>query len=289
MKDIRFYDLLFNLIYIEPKYLSVHFCEKLSGTGSFEIHLPPGHADNLSLPCLVVFGDFCGIATGLRTSSDTAVFGKTLNFLLSKRICLPFTADTESGAEIMQRLTDTYISDFAVFENTCDFTAEADFAVSNATPLLNVVTRLCSSGGHCLAADFDAKKYVLKFLPRRSSPLRLSADTGVADNLTHTVNCSSYASYTRFGDKILEPDALTGVYRWEAMPSGDSESESLDLLLQQKVSRSISADIRRLIYGKDYFLGDIFDTDSGVRAVMTEITCDCDSDGERYTPVFEVI
>ena len=91
----------------------------------------------------------------------------------------------------------------------------------------------------------------------------------------------------RFGDKILESDNLTGAYRWEAMPSGDRESEAVSLLSEQKAVHSISADIRRLIYGKDYFLGDIFDT--GNKAVLTEIICDCDSDGERYCPVFEVI
>ncbi len=290
MRDIRFYDLNFNLNLIEPSFLSVSFCEKFRDVGSFEIHLPKDSAAaELTLPCMAVIGDFCGIVTGLRISQDIAVFGKTLDFLLSKRICKPQSFKEKSAAEIVKSLTDACICDFAVLEEFEDFSVDEDFIISSPTPLCNVIARICGENGYSLCADFENKKFVFKILPMRSNPIRLSADTATAGNIVRSVNYSGYAGWGWFGDVLISSDTAEGAYRWETVLSGETEGEAKEKLAAQKPVSSISAELQNLIYGKDYFAGDIFTFDGGGRAVLTEMHVDCDENGEKFTPTFEEV
>ncbi len=289
MYDIRFYDLNFNLLHIESRYLSFSYTEKLCDTGSFEIHLTRGNtADTLPLPCAVYFGGFCGILTGRRLSSDTALFGKTADFLLSKRICPVCTFESGSVTDIMQSLTASHLSDFAEFIPCGDAKISLPFEISSPTPLSRVFQKLCAGGGFFLEFDLSAKKYVLRNIICRDNPAVFSADRGNASDIVITENITSYATCGLWNGTFITSADAEGAYRWEAVLEGEDESGAVASLTEKKPVRTVCAGINGMTYRRDYFLGDIFRNNAGDAIKLTEISADFDENGSVFTPKFEV-
>ncbi len=288
MKDIRIYDLNFRLLAIEPFYFSFHYTEKLRGIGNFEIHLKKdSDLLKLSLPCLVEMGNFHGIATGLQVSSEGIIYGRTLNFLLSKRICRPFDCSGMDGGEILSAVTEKYLSDFALCASA-EFTPPEGFAIAKADTVSSVLTKLCGDGGYELTADFGLGKYVLKYVPVHENPYPFSESSGFADNVVMGVNYAGYANFTTFGDEIISAAEAEGAYRWEALPEGDSDSEVLTNLKGFTPDFTVTAKLTAPGYKQDYFLGDLFLTDDGRQVMLSEISADIDENGENLEPKLEI-
>ncbi len=89
MEDIRLYDFAFRLLYIIPDVKTAYHTVKYNGIGTFEGTFPM--TDELMdvlfshRYLLLVQGDFQAIITGKQAGQEITVFGKSLNWLLTKR------------------------------------------------------------------------------------------------------------------------------------------------------------------------------------------------------------
>ena len=97
MKDIRFYDFDFNLVYIISDWISLNWELKYNGVGTFELQLPPlsGIIQFLEEQehLVAVQGDRQAIITGRRLEDDITIYGRTPNWLLTKRLVCPLRWD----------------------------------------------------------------------------------------------------------------------------------------------------------------------------------------------------
>lgn len=289
MNDIRYYDLNFNLLHTEPHYSSLNYTEKLNGVGSLEIHLPP-KSFVPPLPFAAASGTFCGIVTGLRcTEKETALHGRSMNFLLTRRIC-PQTNITEGGGNaVMLTLVNTYLSDFAEFSAGEDFTPAPVQTADSPQTLEDVIAALCEGGGHRLVFDIPQKKFRLCFVPRRANPVIISESRGNAAAVSETLNLADFANFAKFSDSVLTTSDAAGAYRWETSVSADSEDAAQRELEKKQARTEISVTLKNLEYGKDYFLGDVLTVIRGgvsYNMLLDEISVDIDSGGIRCEPHF---
>ena len=110
MEDIRIYNFEFELLHIESKIISSNWTLYYNKIGNFEAHfalesdIVPVMMKNPYL--VVVQGDKQAIVTGKNLTSDFAVFGRTMNWILSRRVIPKFqTNDLLASGEIADQST----------------------------------------------------------------------------------------------------------------------------------------------------------------------------------------
>ena len=106
MKDIRVYDFDFNLLCIMPDTKSVSWRILYNGVGTFEGHISLIESiSNVILNnkyTVIVQGDRQAICTGKIVEEELVVCGRTVNWILTKRVRPPFRASEIFGTEEYQ-------------------------------------------------------------------------------------------------------------------------------------------------------------------------------------------
>lgn len=103
--DIRFYDFNFKLIHVENQFLSSNWNICYNDIGTFEAHFD---LESDTLPVVmdsdylvVVQGVLSAIITGKKLGDDLAVFGRTCNWLLTKRVTDAFDATNGAADQLV--------------------------------------------------------------------------------------------------------------------------------------------------------------------------------------------
>lgn len=261
-----FYDFEFNLLLIEPKVISWRFTKYFNEIGTFEAHLPvSSKATKLVLEndflVLEIFGEFA-IITGKQVADELIIYGRTCNWLFSKRVVLPF------------RSTGKLTGDFAksLFENAYSSCENVVFGTMNQGEnhtFFSSTPRLLSDSvfealkidnlGNEFVFDKAQKKWVFNILKGEDRLLMISEAN---KNATHTEiieNISDYANlcYYESGSEFLFSGGdETGLYRFETyLLSGGVEDAKSELLKLKKESTT-EVTSTGPVYKKDYFLGD---------------------------------
>ena len=289
MEDIRIYDTDFNLLYIENKVISSNWTIYFNSVGTFEIHTLP-HADiaeiileNLDISKnkipIIVQGDLQGIVTGVRLSGDLAIYGKTCNWLLSKKIVpkfithdLPTQCNPEDVARYLVSEAFSDQDNFLLGEKV-NLSDMDTFWRNTYNPLSEVVKDLLvrENAGHNIFFDVKNRNWIFNVLPRNQSNVILSDANSNVFNTEYTVSIDDYYSCCwyeqeqdfvngEFPDPVwtkLIKDEKSGIFRSECVVESTVESEAESLLLGKKVKSEIVTDVCGLDYGKDYRLGDI--------------------------------
>lgn len=133
MKDIRIYDFEFNLLHIEHNIISSNWSLKFNGVGTFEAHFSPLSdivEAVITRPYLVaVQGEYQAVITGKQLGGDFVLFGRTVNWLLSKRVTPPFRVE---DLEI-----DDNTASIAFWVVSQAFADTPEFVLESISPLLN--------------------------------------------------------------------------------------------------------------------------------------------------------
>lgn len=336
MEDIRIYDFDFNLIHLEPYATSSNWELYYNDIGTWEGHFKRSNAiidAVMSRPYLVaVQGDKQAIITGRRVKEDLALFGRTPNWLLSRRVIKKFktsvlslpSKDSETIARWVVSQAFSDVGNF-ILGGKINLTVQRDFWRNTTNPV-NEVVRDClalDGAGHRVRFDPTAKKWVFEVYKGIERPLTISAAYNTAYDTEYTEDIQDYftsgwyereledmgewdasansptltnnnpsnygKSYrvstagTRFGISFKEGDYIVcvdksgawskspepatvwdyisgskvGIYKWDAVLSGSTESEAKSDLAAKKWIKKIQAKVRSLKYGRDYNLGDV--------------------------------
>lgn len=293
MEDIRIYDFEFNLLCIENKIISSNWHLKHNGVGSFEMHFSLDSEicgnihDNFDMKrnklLVVVQGDKQGILTGFRIKDELAIYGKTCNFLLSKRLVPKFSTsqlDIKKDVESISRYcvknafadVDNFVlGDCVGFDEM--FASGKHFWRNVYNPASEVVHDLMDigGGGHGVLFDIKNNRWVFYTTKNKENPMLLSVQMKNAYNIEtmgsigEYCSCGWYEQYQSAEDGVpadpvwtfVTKDEKSGIYRWEGRLNGMYESEAAADLKNKKIAEETELSLRKVYYKKDFELGDI--------------------------------
>ncbi len=286
MSDIRIYDFEFNLLKICHNYISSNWSIYYNDVGSFEAHFPV--TDDVSKVLfsndyLVAVQDGkTAIVTGKQAIDEIVIYGRTPNWLLSKRITLPFGEITGTVEDLTRNvISETYGQDVIgvtkgiMWGEPAGVTEMFSLSRTDAKTTFDIVKECLNKNkaGHRLFFDTVQKAWVYTVIMGRSLPLVVSEDNLNAHDTQYTSDCLDYCSGGWFKEEQPEdqegnkPDPIwkyidsdstkMGLYRWDCTLSGSAENEASDELVTKAYNRQISMQTRNLVWGKDYKLGDI--------------------------------
>ena len=261
---LRVYNFDFELIYAEPKVISTSWVIYYNKIGTFEAHLPLTSglveitAQNKYL--VVCEDDKAAILTGREVGSELVLYGRTPNWILEKRIAPKAESITHSAGIICNNLVRTAFSDVSNFVCFASPQTESVTIERNAYKTVFDAVAECLSlcdAGHRVEFDKDQKKWIFKVYKGQEMPLLVSEanknayDTSVSYDILDLADCGYY------GENEYLSGINSGIYRWEAILSGESASEAAVSLREKKENSQISVKMRNLRLGQDYNIGDI--------------------------------
>ncbi|MBE7053745.1 MAG: hypothetical protein E7391_05650 [Ruminococcaceae bacterium] len=274
MDDIRFYDFDFNLLNIENKASYINWTIKYNGIGTFEAHFPIKSKilkTALETDYLIaVQGENQAIITGKQANEKLVLYGRTPNWLLTKRVTPKFSKITGTPEEISRNIVEDAFSDVENFktekyENSFE---KINFWRNVYNPTEKVVKECLDriGAGHMVIADVKNKNWIYKMQMGKVRDLIISSTNKNAYNETYTedfqdhVNGGWYESYAEDDSgssqwMYIESDK-EGIYKWIGVLGGQSESEAKDSLNSREWEKEISLETKDVKYKKDYFLGD---------------------------------
>ena len=279
MSELKFYDWDLNLMG-SVKTLSSNWTIYGNAVGNFQAKINYKHELFARLMnekyIIAVQGNEQAIITGKDVRTGT-IYGRTLNFLLTKRTHSAFSLETYTNL----------IAEFVIKEAFADEIAAGIFAVKEAditlftnSEVFELVTRaeclktvadILEREGAChkLYIDFEAKKWIFEVYKGITRDFTLSEDDLTAYEPNYTEDALSYCNggwYTQRATSEDEEDMDIYVStasedenllkRWECALSGSNETEAKSALAEKKWTKKITSKTRRKKHGTDYEIGD---------------------------------
>lgn len=310
--DLFFYDFEFNLRHIARNYISTEWIVKYNGVGTFEAHFAvtsdvvpllmeddiveaEGKTLRQKRYIAVRQGAHTAIITGKSLGEDFTVYGRTANWILTRRTVPKFKQQTQdvqtlvkwfaggfpTSSQYSQNLQNCGFHDLfqdGTFIFGTDITpgSAIKFWRNTQNPLEKVVSECLAriGAGHRVEFDPENKKWVLQLLQGRELPLIISESnknayaSQIDEDCLEYYTCGWYEEQPEAEEgsgsapesvwKFIPGDtAKTGIYRWECVLSGTSLSDARSELEKKTWSSSIQAKAHGLALGEDYQLGDI--------------------------------
>lgn len=302
MSDIKFYDFDFNLLHIEPFAESENYTVKFCGEGSFELHFA-GNFENkreftesLNIKdgkgICIKAGNRSGIVTGIRIDNDFAIYGKSCDFILKKKIVLPFeNLRIYTPSELCSHFLNSAFSDtesvvMKSFDGETGTFTEAMTQEHPAT-LYNTIYDILSAKdlGYAMNFNTSLKKWEFEIIKPSLTEKKFICDSATSYDIKLSYDIKKYFSHTltknAAGDyEFVQKNVGTGLYRWEEISETDEMLYDLELKFMKDK------------FEKDYFLGDKFKifTENGTFSVMvTEVFVSREGDTEKQIPKLKIL
>lgn len=213
MEDLRFYDFDLNLLAIENRFTSSMWNIYFNDIGKAEIHLPynakslPVIFENKYL--LMSQGKKAAIVTGKQFGKECVIYGRTPNWILTRRAVLPFS-DFKGGAEALVRgkvLEAFGDCENIVLGNECGLNDEVEISRENPESVFDVICDICEKahGGHRLFFDFDSKKWVFEMLKGKKVETDISESALTAYDTEYVFDIQDYFSCGLFHTRMPRP------------------------------------------------------------------------------------
>lgn len=281
MESIRFYDFNFQPVWDIQFVISANWQLYYNDIGTFELHTDIQDALTRVLqthPYLVaVQGDKQAIITSRQfEGSECVLYGRTCNWLLTRRLTLAFEAKTDNVETVCRSFVSDAFADTpeVVLGTAAGIETQLAFEQKSDTTTFDAVQEALDKvkAGHRLRFDPHGKKWIFEVLTGKTLPLILSEDNRNAYESAYTENFLDYYSGGWYEAEQAEnadghrPDPVrtylsgdeskTGIYRWECALSGDTQEAAKSDLQKQKWVKSVTAKLRGVHFGTDYSLGD---------------------------------
>lgn len=262
------YDFEFNLLLVETGIIRSRWVVYYNDVGTFEAHFPITSeltkivSENRYL--VVKQHGLTAIVVGKELGDELVLYGRTCNWLLSKRITPRRTSSTAYSGELASEMVQNAFSDVSNFVigdapkgNEVDFECRQDIVLNPVRDCLAL-----SNLGHEICYNDKTKNWEFNILEGIESELILSEahrnahDTKISSDILDLATCGVYTS----GDtstKITGDEAKTGIYRWEAINLGTTENEARITLEKLTEKNKISMTANAISWKKDYALGDV--------------------------------
>lgn len=305
---IRFYDFEFNPLHFEPDCISMRKTLKFNGVGNAEAHFPlNSEAADCVLNNRYLVMEESGtyaVVTGCVTDDDFAVYGRTCNWLLSKRIAKNVESVNATCDEITRNLVSNAFSDTPnfVLGDAMQIDEKIDFAKDGPCDVLSAVTECLSlqKCGHRVDFDVKNKRWVYRNLPSKNTDLLISVPNKNSEfvrlesDILDLADCGYYKNSD--GEAVYIGGTQSGIFRWESELKGSDETTAAADLMKKTVSQKITLRTFGLKYGADYELGDIVRVQfslGGKRETVSKRICGAEivlkSGACSEQPVFEEV
>lgn len=274
--DIWVYTWEFELLHIEPRYISANWTIHYNGIGTFEgrfgldSEIVPIVMQNKYL--VVKQGTKTAIVTGTIINNDLAVFGRTCNWLLTRRTTPNFKSINGNVQTLTRNIVSTAFSDVSNFnlgEIISWQTKTIDFWRNTYNPTADVVKECLDNdgAGHEVVFDTLNKQWIYRVMHGNELPLIVSEanknayDTQINEDILDFYTAGYYEKQPE--DTEAESEWIyisgekTGIYKWECRLNGGNLSEARTDLNNKKAVSETSLKSYNLKFGIDYELGDI--------------------------------
>lgn len=265
---LHIYDFEFNRLASENHIIQARWTLYYNEIGSFEVHLP-------LTSCLVetvtnnryivaVQGSFSAIIIGYELMDELVLYGRTCNWILTKRIA-PQVEETSAPGKYVSELVATAFSDTDIFKVSEPKESESIKLVHSAGQLSDTVMDFLRQGGlgHEVVFDIKSKKWIFNTTKGTENKIILSEghknayDTRGSFDILELATCGAYYDSSDGNLKEVVKDAeKTGIYRWQAYITADADTEAMAELETMDEKNEITAKLRGLEFGKDYAPGD---------------------------------
>lgn len=321
MPDVHFFD--FNLEHIRrvPK-CNTRWTLHYNDIGTFECHLSLSSDFMREAIERLRTGKYfvarqknqTAIIIGYDTQKDFVLYGRTCNWILTKRITKKFEEITDTPPALAAKFVTEAFSDTPILTigNIAECSESVSFIKDNHGVTFDFIKECLGlrKYGHSVSLDVDKKIWLfnVNYGVERNFLLSEANKQAYDCRLTYDVldlaNCGYYEkeiiTIDDEGNESSETETTyietdkTGLLRWEALLDGKSESEANSDLSKKKVKDSSNFSTRRLGYGIDYELGDILKIQiikGAYRTTMskrvTGIELDFDENGTTEKPILE--
>jgi len=202
--DLRFYNFNFELLHIENRYTSANWSLTYNDIGTFECHFAED-SEVLAIVMnndylVVVQGEKAAIITGKILANDLAIFGRTCNWLLTKR--------TTQAFEKEEKLTTDWTCKFVcdAFDNVTNFNIDSfEPTASISTISMERGDRCQTFGlvqeclqednlGHEVKFDINSGQWLFRILQEKEAKLVISTANRNAYDVSTMVDALNYCS-----------------------------------------------------------------------------------------------
>ena len=274
--DVRFYSSDFSRLGDFPRPLSVNIQEVYCGYGTAEVHFSLNETDVFDVLENNDFVMFCAeghwaVVTGWQLGEDIALYGRTLGWLLTKRVVAPYSYSDITPEEAAINVVQS-AEDFVATAECSHLGEIGSFESENPCTLYDGVCKALKPAGlgFSVETDLAERKLVFRVYEGEMRECILSASMRSACGMEYTVekqnaasNCGWYKRKITNGEStdtewVYHDDSKkTGLCKWEALLSGtktplEAENE-ISALVAKEV---IDVETLRVKYGQDFNLGD---------------------------------
>ena len=287
ISDIRFFDFNFKLLHTENEFLSSNWTVYYNDIGTFEAHFDlnsdtlPVVMDNDYL--VVVQGNLSAIIVGKKVENELIIYGRTCNWLLTKRVTDAFDTTTDKidtllNAKVQEAFSDSPLVTESIFSNLPTLTASRDDKCETFS-LVQECLQMANLG-NTLEFDPVNSQWVFKILKgNENNPLVISTvnrnayDISMESDLLNLCNQGWYKRQEQSDgesnivwEMVPESSTQSGILRWETLLSATNESEALASIYNAQSTNKIQLKTVGVHFGNyedylcsecDYTLGDI--------------------------------
>lgn len=256
-----FYDYEFNLLAAETNVISGSWEIYYNDVGSFEAHLPLSSEIVKLLPkhryIVVRDGTRCAVLVGYQLSDELAIYGRTCNWLLEKRIAAP-AEYSGYAAELARGVVQTAFPNSEITVQPGILGSPVTFKQSSNATALEVVSGILAQDnlGHSLDFDYADKCWKFRILQGMQRPLLISEANKNAWELSLTEDILDLATCCVYDEGSYDSGKKTGIYRWQTMTAATTEQEAKEQLSKCRAKSEMTLKLRGLTFGTDYDVGD---------------------------------
>lgn len=201
MRDVIFYDFDFNRLADFPRVISLNFDKKYCGYGTAELHFSLAETEVISLlennPYMFFTeGENSAIVTGWRIGEDVAVFGRTPEWLLTKRGVKAFSKSGEIAEVIARDAVTSAAGDFITLGEFTGLGKAQSYSTDKVRVLHDVVCEVLTGQnlGFRVVPDIAAKQFVFLVYSGEESLCLLSPSNRTAYDMEYTVEKQDMAT-----------------------------------------------------------------------------------------------
>ena len=224
MMDVSFYDFDFNRLGDFTRYTSFNIEPQYCGYGTAELRFPINNMDLISLLVkneyiFFVAGDYSAIVTGFKITEDIAIYGRTCEWLLTKRGVDIFTYDDKTPEEIVTSIVADSAGDFVTVSKAETNGDKMSFAIDKVKNLHDVVCEILNMQniGFKLVPDIRQKQFIFSVYSGTECLVLLSQANRTAYDMAYTIEKQDMVTmsgwYERKLDDLGEWNASTNTPR----------------------------------------------------------------------------
>ena len=228
MTDVLFYGFDFNLLADFPRVISVNFTRNYCGYGTSELHFSLTETEIITLleenPYMFfTMGENSAIVTGWKIGEDIAVFGRTPEWLLTKRGVQAFSQTGATAEEIARHAVSMAAGDFVVLDNLAGVGTSQSYSIDKVKILYDVVCEVLDSQnlGFRLMPDIEKKQFLFSVYSGNESLCIISPSNRTAYDMTYTVEKQDMVTNSGWYEQ-----RFTNMGGWDAYNNSPSLSDN---------------------------------------------------------------